>query len=340
MRTFKLLASAALLSLGALSGAAEPEIAAKSVRDDVFPKNAARFADGIVGIPDIEYANIIGYRPLTLDLYVHDEPANGPARPLIVWVHGGGWDRGDSRISGAFANYPAVLASLAARGYAVASVNYRLAGEARFPAALRDVKSAIRYLRFNAAKFGISPDKVILWGGSAGGHLAALAADTCGDTAFEPEKSTGRLPKSAADAAKPLAASDCVQAAVIWYGVFDLPTYAKSASAGGEQSTVLRSLGNFLGCDPVSCGEPASPIAHVSAATPPMLLIHGTADKTVPSVQTEIMAEKLKKAGVRVETLLIPGVDHGLIGPTQEATRAASLQALQRTFDFMDAAVK
>ena len=330
----------AVFLLAFAADAAEPEIAARTIRDDVFPKSAAHFADGIIALSDVEYSNIIGFRSLGLDLYTHDEPAGGPARPLVIWVHGGGWDRGDSRTSGAFADFPAVLASLAARGYVVASVNYRLAGEARFPAALRDVKSAIRFLRLNAVRYGINPDKVILWGGSAGGHLAALAAATCGDPAFEPEASTGRLPRSAAEAAKPLPVSDCVQGAVIWYGPFDLVAFAKSAKPGSEQAATLRSLTNFLGCDPASCGAAGSPVTHISASTPPMLLIHGSADKTVPARQSAIMAAELKNAGVRVETMVIPDVDHGLIGSTQEMTRDANLQALHRSYDFMDSLAK
>ncbi len=349
MKAFKVFVSIALLSAACLSVRAaeapvQAEISSKSVRDDLFPKTPVHFEGGVRAIPDLEYANIIGYRSLTLDLYAPEQPAaGGKGRPLVVWVHGGGWDRGDSRASGAFANYPAVLASLAARGYVVASVNYRLSAEAKFPAALRDVKSAIRHLRVNAAKYGIDPNNVVLWGGSAGGHLASLAATTCDDPAFEPEASTGRLPKSQADKAKPPAASDCVRAAVIWYGVFDLTDYAKpSEKSADEQAGVVRGLSRFLDCDPASCaaGVQASPITHISAKTPPMLLIHGTADKTVPVRQSEQMAAALKKAGVSVETLYIPGADHGLFAGDPEATRAASLQALQRSFDYIDAATR
>jgi hypothetical protein len=83
----------------------QAEIASETVRDDVFPKTSAHFADGIVGQPDVEYSNIVGFRPLQLDLYTH-ERSGTQARPLVIWIHGGGWRRGDSRTSAAYADFP------------------------------------------------------------------------------------------------------------------------------------------------------------------------------------------------------------------------------------------
>lgn len=192
----------------------EPKIVAATVRDDVFPKLQIHYPDGVVARGDVEFANLTGFRPLQLDLYT-PRPIKGGA-PLVVWVHGGGWNRGDSRTAGGFADFPAVLASVAARGFVVASVNYRLSGEARIADQVRDIKSAVRFLRAHAADYGLDPARVYLVGGSAGGQLAALAATTCGVPAFDPPASTGRLPGSQARAAKPLPVSDCVQAAVAW----------------------------------------------------------------------------------------------------------------------------
>lgn len=325
------LAAAFIGPAPAVAAPVQAEIAARTVRDDVFPRSPVRFPGGVVGRPDVEYANIVGYRPLLLDLYAQEDASPKAPRPLVVWVHGGGWDRGDSRTSAAYANFPAVLASLAARGYVVASVNYRLSGEARFPAALLDVKAAIRHLRAHAADYGIDPTRVILWGGSAGGHLAALAATTCGATAFEPLRSTGRLSSSQAKAlqAAPMSKeSDCAQAAVIWYGIFD------------PASMTIPSLSTFLGCKPTECPDAltqASPIAHASASSPPMLLIHGTADTTVPADQSAEMAARLRQLGVPVQTLFIPDVDHGWLNADPAKLRDASLLALQRSFDFIDA---
>src|SRR3569623_348836 len=171
----KLIALAAALALlsgpAAGIGQSAPAIADKSVRDDVFPPTAAPYPHGIVAMPHVEFANYVGYRPLQLDLYLHADRRAHAARPLVLWVHGGGWNRGDARGSGAFADWPAVLAALAARGYVVAAVDYRLSGEARFPAQVQDVKAAIRFLRDKAGAYGIDPKRVYLWGGSAGGDL-------------------------------------------------------------------------------------------------------------------------------------------------------------------------
>lgn len=309
------------------------EVSAASVRDDHFPQVDAHYPGGIVAQPHVEFANYIGFRPLQLDLYLHADRARAKARPLILWVHGGGWSRGDARGSGAFTDFPAVLAMVAARGYVVASVDYRLSGEARFPAQIQDVKAAIRYLRSKAGDYGIDSERIVLWGGSAGGHLAGLAATTCGVAAFDPPASTGRMGRAAGQSAKPLATSDCVQGAALWYGVYDLAAHGKES----ERGSALGNVTPLLGCDVAECrdkAEAASPVHHVGAQTPPMLLIHGTADDEVAYQQTEEMAAALKAAGRPVDTLLIPEMGHGLIGKTQAATRAANLQALQRTLDF------
>ena len=315
----------ALLALMLPAMAQDIAFAPKSVRDDVFPRAPVSFPGGVTAWPDVEYANLMGYRPLLLDLYL--PPKDGKTHPLVVWVHGGGWNRGDSRTSGALADYPAVLARLAARGYAVASVNYRLTSEAHFPAQLQDVKAAIQFLR--AGKYDIDPARAVIWGGSAGGHLAALAAETCGAAEFAPEPNTGRLSHAEAVALKKAPpGTDCVQAAVIWYGAFDL------VHLGG---TSIRMA--LLGCtsDCLDKEIAASPLDHVTAKTAPMLLVHGLDDTEISPGQTRAMAAKLAATGVKVETLYLPGVDHGLIGKTPEATRAATLLALQKTFDYIDA---
>jgi acetyl esterase/lipase len=301
-------------------------VGAQSVRDDVFPRLPVSYPGGVTALADVEYANITGYRAMTLDLY-RPKPGGAP-KPLVVWVHGGGWNRGDARTSGAFTDWPRVLADLAARGFVVASVNYRLSGEAKFPAQIQDVKAAIRFLRANAGRYGIDPARVYAWGGSAGGHLAALAAVTCGVEPFNPLASTGRLTGAEAKIAKPPGGSDCVQGAVIWYGVFDLAAAAESLNV--EQ---------LLGCQPAACPETsaaASPLTYASRAAVPVVLIHGLDDTTASPKQTEALVAALK-GHAPVETLFIPGVGHGWIGPDAATTKAASLQALQRTFDTFEA---
>ena len=318
------LLAALLVATSAAAAPPQARVGERTVRDDVFPRRPVTFPDGVTAQPDIEYANLTGYRPLLLDLY--RPRARGP-KPLVIWVHGGGWNRGDSRTSGAFEDFPAVLASLAARGFVVASVNYRLSGEARFPAQVQDVKAATRYLRAHAGEYGIDPGRVYLWGGSAGGHLAALGAVSCGEAAFAPAASTGRLSGAEARTATAPAGSDCVQGAAIWYGVFDLSD-ARPLNVSG-----------VLGCAPETCGEAAaaaSPVTYVDRSDPPMLLLHGDTDEEVSVRQAEAMTARLRGAGVPVQTVILPGVGHGWIGATPRATRAANLEALERTFGFFE----
>jgi acetyl esterase/lipase len=181
---------------------------------------------------------------------------------------------------------------------------------------------------------------VMLWGGSAGGHLAALAATSCGVAAFAPQPSTGRMPHAEMAAAQAPSASECVQAAAIWYGVFDLSPHVLPGNGADEINNSDGIVTGLLGCDPKQCPAKAiaaSPIHYLTAKTPPMLLIHGTADTTVSYHQSERMAHDLRQAGVPVETLFLPGLNHGLMSKDAEQTRAANLQALQRTFEFFDA---
>jgi acetyl esterase/lipase len=329
------LALAAIASVATADTGKQPGISAKSVRDDIFPITEARYPGGIVARGHVEYANYVGYRPLQLDLYLHADRAKAKARPLVIWVHGGGWSRGDARQSGAFTDWPGVLAMLAARGYVVASVDYRLSGEAKFPAPVQDVKAAIRFLRSQAGTYGIDPSRVYLWGGSAGGHLAGLATVSCGVAAFDPSASTGRLPGSLAKAAKPLPQSDCVQGAALWYGVFD---FGLAIDAPGTALSA-KTLTTLLGCDPTACKgtvAAASPITYVKRETPPLLLIHGTADEEVSFRQSEAMAARMKAVGAPVEFVPVPGANHGFVDATPEATKRDSLMALDRTFAFFD----
>ena len=138
---------------------------------------------------DLAYATVPGFRTMTLDLYQPKRAPKDYPKPLLIFVHGGGWNSGDARQGGGFSDFPGVLAALAAKGYVVASVNYRLSGEAHFPAALQDVKAAIRWLRAHADEYGIDTSRVAVWGEEAGGQLAALAGTSCGVAALEPPNS-------------------------------------------------------------------------------------------------------------------------------------------------------
>src|SRR5215469_3148814 len=125
---------ALLLCASAATQQTEAKILPEAAREDVFVRGAADFPNGVRAYHGIEFENLVGFRPVEMDLYLPAE--NATHKPAVIWVHGGGWSRGDARTSGAFADWPAVLAGIAGQGFVVASVDYRLSAEARFPAQL------------------------------------------------------------------------------------------------------------------------------------------------------------------------------------------------------------
>ena len=307
-------------------------MATTPILGDPYPLREVAFAGGVVGRPDVVYATPPGFRPLRLDLYL---PGKGGAeRPLVVYIHGGGWQSGHTRHSGAFADWPSVLASLARKGYVVASIEYRLSGEARFPAAVADVKTSLRWLRSQARELRVDRTRAVLWGGSAGGHLAALAAASCDVAALAPPFADA----ASADAASLQRESDCVQGLVVWYGVFDFAATANRDAQAGADAPPAK----FLGCSPQACPDVAtlaSPVAHLDARDPPTLLIHGEHDRVVPVDQSRAFQRALQAKGVRSRLIVLPEVDHSFIGKSAASTRAASLEALAATFEFIDAAI-
>ncbi len=298
--------------------------AEKPALDDVYPLRSSRWPGGVTSYADVVYSTLPGFRPMIVDIYAPTK--KGGPKPLILYIHGGGWVGGHTRHSGALSNFPAVLAKLAAEGFVVASLEYRLAEEARFPAQLQDARAAIRFLKTNASQYGIDPAQVGVWGGSAGGHLAALTALSCGKTGLD-----------AAGVAAP-SGSECVQAAVTWYGVFDFAALAVGR-AGGNDGAGNKLLGCKADCSPEEYA-PASPVTYVDANDPPFLLIHGEGDKVVPVSQSHLMEARLKETGVRVESIYIPGVDHSFVGRNAAETRAATLKATNATFDFFHKTLK
>jgi acetyl esterase/lipase len=264
------------------------------------------FPDGVTALFGISYQTLPGFRPLTLDLY-QPRPRSS-ALPLVVFIHGGGFEGGDSRHGGSFEDFPRTLAGLAARGYVVAAVNYRLSGEAHFPAAVQDVKAAIRWLGSQAGAYNIDATRIAVWGAGSGGQLAALTGVTCGVGLFEPEAATS-------------ASSDCVQAVIDWSGISDLKglaadngAAAKDKPAGGFAPTPSSEGGEFLGCEPASCppavARLASPLGYIKATSPPFLIQHGAADAQVSPKQAQRLHDALIAAGAHAQLILYPGVGH------------------------------
>lgn len=346
-RSLRVLGTVIFVAVTLASGtatAAEEGVAtaAHPVLEDRYPERRTAFADGVVGIADLTYSVLPGFRPLRLDLY--EPPGALGSHPLVVFIHGGGWMSGHTRHSGAFEDWPAVLASLAAKGYVVASLEYRLSGEAPFPAAIQDIKAAIRWLRARAPQYGIDRQRAVVWGGSAGGQLAALAATSCGAAALRPA-APPPAPGGRAVVRPEDSESDCVQGLITWYGIFDFATLAAQSGPGGPQrlGSAETAPSRYLGCALSSCAPAiiaaASAASYVNPTDPPALLIHGIADHTVPVQQSRDFYALLRSKGVPAELVEIPGVDHSFIGATPEATRAASLLALRKSFEFIERTV-
>ena len=251
---------------------------------------AALFAsDDVKTHRDIEYARV-GDFALKLDLYV---PASVSAPPLVVWVHGGAW-RGGSK------NNPSVL-PLTERGYALASVDYRLSTMAQFPAQIHDIKAAIRFLRATAKEHGISTGRIAISGGSAGGHLATLVGVTNG--AKELEGNVGEYLRESSD----------VQAIVVFYGASNLTTILAQSTPHGL-SVRTPALELLLGGLPDSRPELArlaSPVFHVDAKDPPLLWFHGDQDPQMPINQAHEMMGAYKQQGLFATFEPVYGGSHG-----------------------------
>jgi acetyl esterase/lipase len=307
-------------------------VAATTVTEDRLPQASVKLGSVQVQT-DIVYSTVAGFRPLRLDLYTPD--AQGP-RPLVIFIHGGGWTTGMKRTTSNFSDFPGVLAGLAEHGFSVASIEYRLSSEAPFPAAVLDAKAAVRFLRANAARFGIDPARIAIWGGSAGAHLTAMTALSCNDPRFVAEDVSNAT------------VSDCVQAWVGWYGPYDItemlqasiqaantPGLEMSAQAKAETEGGIRFFGCTLNGCPDGVLTQASPIAYVDAKDPMVILLHGTADTLVPHAQSEMLLRKLQSAGVKSELILIDGVGHGWVGSEHKKTESASRQAVSVTSDWL-----
>ncbi|MEQ1765482.1 MAG: alpha/beta hydrolase, partial [Pyrinomonadaceae bacterium] len=235
-----------------------------------------------------------------LDLYIPDG-ATGPI-PLIIWIHGGGWQNGDKSLSptGHQLRY-------ARNGYAVASLNYRLSGEAIFPAQIYDCKSAIRWLRANAATYNLDTTRFGVWGSSAGGHLAALVGTS--NDVVDLEGTVGGNNQF----------SSRVQATVDWYGptnllLMDTQLKAQAGCGSGNHDAADSPESRFVGCPIQTCPatvQRANPMTYLTRDDPPFFIEHGTADCTVPTAQSQIFQTLMQSSGHNSVFTTISTAGHG-----------------------------
>jgi acetyl esterase/lipase len=244
------------------------------------PPRAPKLPAGTSVDRDVPYGK---HERQKLDVFV--PPGDGPF-PLVLWVHGGGWE-GGSKAGG-----PAM--GLLREGYAVASTNYRLSQHAPFPAQIEDVKAAVRFLRANAKKYRLDPDRFGAAGGSAGGHLVALLG-TAGDVS-DLEGSGGHKDVSSRVA--------CV---LDFFGPSDLE---KLAAVKPGDSPITRLLGGPVK-EKKELADKANPIRYASKDDPPFLIVHGDKDEVVPLSQSELLHNALKKAGVDSTLITVRGGGHG-----------------------------
>lgn len=236
---------------------------------------------------DLVYASI-GERQLKLDIYT---PTNKKNPFLIIWIHGGAWHSGTKE------NPPMQLLE---KGYALASAEYRLSPEAKFPAPIHDIKAAIRFLRANADKYHYRADKIAIWGSSAGGHLAALVGVTNGHTGLE------------GDIGKYLDSDSSVQATVDYFGPTNFLTILAQSTPHGI-NVRAPALALLLGrpVDQVKeLAELASPVAHVDKHDPPILILHGDQDYQVPINQSHELEGQFIKHGAQARLVVVHGAGH------------------------------
>ncbi|MDA8745712.1 alpha/beta hydrolase [Rubripirellula amarantea] len=230
----------------------------------------------------------------TLDLFV-PEQSDGPV-PLIIWVHGGGWAAGSKD------SCPPLRSGYTQRGYAVASIGYRLSGDAVFPAQIEDCKAAVRWLRAHSKQYNLDSEHFAAWGSSAGGHLVALLGTSGHETSF--------------DVGDHLDQSSRVQAVCDYYGPTDLLQMDSHAipSAVLKHNSPRSPESRLIGGPILENKDKAArvnPIPYITKDAPPFLIVHGDQDPTVAHHQSQLLYNALKEAGVRVRFHTLEGAGHG-----------------------------
>lgn len=262
--------------------------------------------DGQPAWADVNYANNDGNIRHDLDIYLPDS-GTGPF-PVVVYIHGGGWQDGNkSNVGG--------ISPIIDEGYALVSINYRLTAEAIYPAQINDCKAAIRWMRANATTYNLDASRIGVIGTSAGGHLVALlgtsgdvTTHTVGDATMDIEGNVGGN----------LSYSSRVQAVSDWFGPTDflkMNDFPGNIDHDAANSPESKLVGGPIQDNPNECAL-ANPITYASKDDAPFLVIHGTADMSVPYNQSELLYQALQplfdSAGTEITLHPVDGAGHGL----------------------------
>nr|MCU0375618.1 alpha/beta hydrolase [Chitinophagaceae bacterium] len=255
-------------------------------------------------LKDVAYAT--GSSAQKMDIYI---PSGTGPFPVVVLIHGGAFKAGDKAMEANNA------AKLVANGYVAVSINYRLSGEAVFPAGVHDAKAAIRFIRANASTYRINPDKIGTWGASAGGYFSAILGTSGGDAYLE-----GTVGNN-------LTASSKVQACIDWFGPINFSTMvAEGLALGFSSSYNVNNESQFLGVDAnnpdnLAVVSKANPASYIDANDPPFWIQVGSADPLIPYTQSLNFYNALKSAlgDTKVGYELLSGAGHG---GTQFSTEA------------------
>ncbi len=249
------------------------------------------YPEGFSANLDVVYTTVNAWEG-KMDLYL--PPKSGKPSPMVINIHGGGWNHGVKESQTGFSTF-------FKEGFAVANIEYRLTGQATAPAAIEDARCALVYIILHAKELNIDINRIVLMGGSAGGHLALMAGLLGNNGIFDTNCKTEKEIKVAAIIDK--------------YGITDVGDWAFGPNITSKSAT------NWLGSQAKNEAfiKSVSPVYYVSKSSPPVFIVHGDADPTVPYQQSVELHKKLLAAGIQTEFVTIPGGLHGKFDKDQNS---------------------
>ena len=277
---------------------AQTDTAVKKVE---YPKGYAAQIDAV-------YSEIDGWKGRE-DIYYN--PTATKPTPVVFNIHGGGWNHGVKETQGGFSTFFKI-------GFAVVNVEYRLTGQATAPAAVEDVRAAILYVVQHAKELNIDPNKIVVMGGSAGGHLALMAGLLQNDNKFDGKYKNVK--------------GYTIAAIIDKYGITDVWDWAYGKNITSKSAT------NWLGtkAKDEAFAKSVSPIYYVKKTSPPTFIVHGDADPTVPYQQSVDLKKKFDEVGCKSEFITIPGGVHGKFTKEQNAELNKSIVAFLRNHQVLN----